>query len=72
LATALTTVIPWTCRSANASVCSWLLRTNPLEAKPPRKTAAYCVVIVIRWEYYAENFLGMVQLACAVILLRHL
>ena len=28
--------------------------------------------IVIRWEYYAENFLGMVQLACAVILLRHL
>jgi transposase len=28
--------------------------------------------VVIRWEYYAENFLGMVQLACAVILLRHL
>jgi transposase len=28
--------------------------------------------IVIRWEYYSENFLGMVQLACAVILLRHL
>ena len=28
--------------------------------------------IVIRWEYYPENFLGMVQLACAVILLRHL
>jgi transposase len=27
---------------------------------------------VIRWEYYPENFLGMVQLACAVILLRHL
>src|SRR6202047_4985556 len=27
--------------------------------------------IVIRWEYYPENFLGMVQLACAVILLRH-
>jgi len=25
---------------------------------------------VIRWEYYPENFLGMVQLACAVILLR--
>jgi transposase len=28
--------------------------------------------IVIRWEYYPENFLGMVQLACAVILLRYL
>jgi transposase len=28
--------------------------------------------IVIRWEYHPENFLGMVQLACAVILLRHL
>ena len=28
--------------------------------------------IVIRWEYYPENFLGMVQLACAAILLRHL
>jgi transposase len=27
--------------------------------------------IVIRWEYYPENFLGMIQLACAVILLRH-
>jgi transposase len=27
---------------------------------------------VIRWEYYPENFLGMVQLACAVILLRYL
>lgn len=28
--------------------------------------------IVIRWEYHPENFLGMVHLACAVILLRHL
>jgi len=28
--------------------------------------------VVIRWEYYPDNFLGMVQLACAVILLRHL
>jgi transposase len=28
--------------------------------------------VVIRWEYYPANFLGMVQLACAVILLRHL
>src|ERR1700685_1239854 len=28
--------------------------------------------IITRWEYYPENFLGMVQLACAVILLRHL
>jgi transposase len=27
---------------------------------------------VIRWEYYPENFLGMVQLACAILLLRHL
>src|SRR6202165_5814223 len=28
--------------------------------------------IVVRWEYYPENFLGMVHLACAVILLTHL
>jgi transposase len=28
--------------------------------------------VVIRWEYYPENFLGTVQLACAVILLRYL
>ncbi len=28
--------------------------------------------VVIRWEYYPENFLGMVQLACAIILLRYL
>jgi transposase len=28
--------------------------------------------IVTRWEYHPENFLAMVQLACAVILLRHL
>src|SRR5713101_5549228 len=28
--------------------------------------------VVIRWEYYPENFLGMAQLACAVILLRYL
>jgi hypothetical protein len=27
---------------------------------------------VVRWEYHAENFLAMIQLACAVILLRHL
>jgi transposase len=28
--------------------------------------------VVIRWEYYPENFLGMVQLACVAILLRYL
>jgi len=28
--------------------------------------------VVTRWEYHATNFLGMVQLACVVILLRHL
>jgi transposase len=28
--------------------------------------------IVIRWEHHAEDFLGMLQLACAVILLRYL
>ena len=28
--------------------------------------------VVTRWEYHAANFLGMVQLACLVILLRHL
>jgi hypothetical protein len=27
---------------------------------------------VIRWEYHAENFLGMVQLGCIKILLRHI
>ena len=27
--------------------------------------------LVVRYEYYLENFLGMVQLACAIILLRH-
>jgi transposase len=26
--------------------------------------------IVVRYEYHAENFLGMVELGCAVILLR--
>jgi transposase len=26
--------------------------------------------IVVRYEYHAENFLGMVQLGCAIILLR--
>jgi hypothetical protein len=26
--------------------------------------------VLIRWEYYAANFLGFVQLACIVILLR--
>jgi len=28
--------------------------------------------LVIRWEYHAENFLGMVQLGCIMILLRHI
>lgn len=28
--------------------------------------------LVVRWEYHAENFLGFVQLGCAIILLRHL
>ena len=28
--------------------------------------------VVTRWEYHAENYLGMVQLACVRILLRHL
>ena len=28
--------------------------------------------LVTRWEYHVENFLGMLQLACAKILLRHL
>jgi transposase len=28
--------------------------------------------LVTRWEYRVENFLGMLQLACARILLRHL
>ena len=28
--------------------------------------------LVIRWEYHAENFLGMVQLGCIKIMLRHI
>lgn len=27
--------------------------------------------IVNRWEYYAENFMGMVYLACCLIVLKH-
>jgi hypothetical protein len=26
--------------------------------------------LLVRWEYYASNFLGFVQLACIVMLLR--
>ena len=28
--------------------------------------------LVVRWEYYAENYLAFLQLGCAVILPRHL
>jgi transposase len=28
--------------------------------------------LVVRWEYHADNYLGLLHLACAVILLRHL
>ena len=28
--------------------------------------------LVVRWEYHAENYLGFLQLACALILLKHL
>jgi len=28
--------------------------------------------VVVRYEYHAENYLGFVQLACLMILLRHL
>jgi transposase len=28
--------------------------------------------LVVRWEYHADNFLGFLQLGCAIILLRHL
>lgn len=28
--------------------------------------------LVVRWEYHAENYLGLLHLACTVILLRHL
>ena len=28
--------------------------------------------LTVRWEYYLENFLGMIHLACVRILLRHL
>jgi transposase len=28
--------------------------------------------LVVRYEYYVDNFLGLVQLGCVIILLRHL
>ena len=28
--------------------------------------------VLVRWERHLENFLGFVQLACVLILLRHL
>jgi transposase len=28
--------------------------------------------LTVRWEHYLENFLGMIHLACMLILLRHL
>jgi hypothetical protein len=28
--------------------------------------------VLVRWDYYLEHFLGFVQLACVLILLRHL
>ena len=28
--------------------------------------------LVTRWEYHIENFLGFVQLACSLMLLKHL
>jgi transposase len=28
--------------------------------------------VLVRWEHHLENFLGFVQLACVLILLRHL
>jgi hypothetical protein len=28
--------------------------------------------VLVRWEYHLEHFLGFVQLACVLILLRHL
>jgi transposase len=28
--------------------------------------------LVIRWEFHIENFLGFVQLACVLMLFRHL
>jgi transposase len=28
--------------------------------------------VLVRWEYHLENFLGFIQLACVLILLRHL
>jgi hypothetical protein len=28
--------------------------------------------LVTRWEYHIENFLGFVQLACLLMLLKHL
>jgi hypothetical protein len=43
-----------------------------MESRTPVCVAAYYRRIVVRWERYPENFLGMIHLASAIILLRHL
>ncbi len=42
----------------------------PLENRALLRLAPQFQAVVVRWEYHESNFLGMVQLACIVILLR--
>jgi transposase len=59
-------------------------RTHTQDGRPLRRTRRRWKIerlfawlhnsrrLVTRWEYHVENFLGMLHLACARILLRHL
>ena len=42
----------------------------PLEDRTPFSWLHNCRRVVTRWERYVENYVGMVQLACAGVLLR--
>ena len=62
---------------------SWINRVRKQDGRPLRRYRRRWLIerffawlqrwrrVVIRYEHKAENFLGFVQLACAVILLRH-
>jgi len=48
---------------AAAKLCRWLVERFFAWIQWQRR-------ILVRWEYYTQNFLGFVQLACLVILFR--
>ena len=67
---------PRSWRSATAAVflspCTWpaLHRLSHTSSPPPSTRASSPRRVVTRWERHVGNYLGMVQLACARILLR--